>query len=310
MGHITRSLLWGGSYSGCKTVDVSKDELVRSEILSALPLKVDYAQWCDPYSPAKSRAHFKLLLDTFYESMLRYVDSGDFSALESQVNNDHTVYAPYVIEGAGMAFGILFHARNTTVGALDSSYFNMPNINRLFSFGIGMSIGFLGLPFEKCYGYAERLSFRAIKDGYGFYSGIKLRHRLLEHGADLINGGPSDFGLWSGYGRSLWFATSSNPEKLFNIVQDLPQRSRGAMWRGVGLAATFTGGVELDLISRLSDLCKEHSRHLAHGAQYGVYLRGKAHRNYPYIQESKEILCKPLSTTIPSQQNIQLHQAT
>jgi len=275
-------------------MDVSKGALIRSEIFAALPQKVDYTQWCDPSGSVKSKAHFKSLLDTFYESMLQHVDSGDFSALESQVENNHTFYAPYVIEGAGMAFGILFHCRYITAGALDSAYFNIANINRLFSFGVGMCLGFLGLPFEKCSNYTERLSLRAIKDGYGFYSGIKLRHRLLEHGADLINGGPSDFGLWNGYGRSLWFASSSNPEKLFNIVQTLPQRSRGAVWRGVGLAATFTGGVELDVINHLSNLFKERRRNLAHGAQYGLYLRGKAHENYPHIQETKAILCKSL----------------
>ncbi|MCG7539019.1 DUF1702 family protein [Pseudoalteromonas sp. OF7H-1] len=285
-------------------MDVIKNKFGRSELFAALPRKVDYEQWFDPDSSEKSKAHFKSLLDTFYESMLEYVDGRDFSALEYQVNNDNTFNAPYIIEGAGMAFGILFHTRFITVNVLENSYFNIASINRLFSFGVGMSIGFLGQPFEKCLGFRERLSFRAIKDGYGFYSGIRFRHRLQRHGHALINDGPSDFGLWSGYGRSLWFASSSQPEKLFNILQTLPLRSRGAVWRGVGLAATFTGGAELDVITELSDFCTEHRHHLSHGAQYGLYLRGKAHENFPSIQKTKTILCKPLDYNNSFHKNI------
>lgn len=289
---------------GMDKMDVSKDDWVRSKIFSSLPRKIDYAQWCDASSSIKSKEHVRLLLDVFYESMLHYINDGNFSTLESRIENDHSFYAPYAIEGAGMAFGILSHCRYTNRDALDSSYFRKANVKRLFSFGVGMSVGFLGLSFEKCCNYMERLSFRAIKDGYGFYSGIQLRHQVLEQGKDLINSGPQDFGLWNGYGRSLWFLSSSNPENLFKIVQALPQRSRGAVWRGIGLAAIFTGGAEIDVIKRLRDLCTECSQNLAHGAKYGLYLRGKAHENYPDVQKTKDILCKPLRLTIPSYQNI------
>lgn len=83
-----------------------------------------------------------------------------------------------------------------------------------------------------------------ILDGYGFYYGFfapgrsfrrQVRPRRLTGFAARM----FDCGL----GRSLWFTTAANTDRIASIIQSFPLARRGDLWSGVGLACAYAAGV-------------------------------------------------------------------
>lgn len=272
----------------------------RTQLLRLIPREVQHEQWIDPSCPAATAAHFRLLLDTFNASLVAHVQGAEFSTLEGRVEQDESFYARYAIEGAGMAYALMLHHRIVTVAALEFPYLRHSYAKKLFSLGVGMGVSFLSVQFSECVRYAQALDLRAIKDGYGFYSGIKRRESLLEHGgANLVADDPPDPQLCAGYGRTLWFSRSSSPDDLARIVAALPHDCRASVWRGVGLALAFTGGVEPSTLLRLRSCSNIYDKELTHGVWNGLALRSGCQAPAPYVRWAREVFCRPSVLATP-----------
>ncbi|MEC3957771.1 DUF1702 family protein [Nocardia sp. CDC153] len=82
-----------------------------------------------------------------------------------------------------------------------------------------------------------------ILDGFGFFRGFfaardSFDRQLRPDGLS----GESARNFDSGLGRSLYFVSAANPDRIAGVLQAFPESRRRDLWGGVGLACGYTGG--------------------------------------------------------------------
>jgi hypothetical protein len=82
-----------------------------------------------------------------------------------------------------------------------------------------------------------------VRDGLGCARGLlRPRLTLLDAGEPTIEPAlRQDFDR--GVGRSLWFVGGGDPTFIAAAIARFPSSRRAALWRGVGFAATYVGGL-------------------------------------------------------------------
>jgi hypothetical protein len=75
---------------------------------------------------------------------------------------------------------------------------------------------------------------------------------------------------YQGLGRSLWFRDCGSPDALAARLQWVPPRHRADVWSGIGLAATYAGGVPATAYPELCRHAGTHRAALAQGAAFGA----------------------------------------
>jgi len=114
-------------------------------------------------------------------------------------------------------------------------------------------------------------------DGYGFHHGFFTRPTDAAHARVPRRVGPgARRGFDQGYGRALWFVHGGESRRLAAAVAALaPERHEGA-WSGVGLAATYAGGVGREGLEALVVASQEYAPSLAQGAAFAAECRARA----------------------------------
>jgi hypothetical protein len=92
----------------------------------------------------------------------------------------------------------------------------------------------------------------------------------------------------NGIGRALWFFNGGNPEKIYHTITKFPEERQGAIWAGIGLAATYAGGVPEHQIIKLKQLANSFSNRLGEGSILASHTRDVA--GNPHNSESTEII--------------------
>ncbi|WP_084497135.1 DUF1702 family protein [Nocardia amamiensis] len=80
-------------------------------------------------------------------------------------------------------------------------------------------------------------------DGYGFFRGFFAARDSLDRQArpDGLTGEAAR-NFDSGLGRSLYFLSAANPDRIAAVLRAFPEDRRRDLWGGVGLACGYTGG--------------------------------------------------------------------
>lgn len=83
-----------------------------------------------------------------------------------------------------------------------------------------------------------------ILDGYGFYHGFFTPERSLRRQVRprRITGYAARM-FDRGLGRSLWFTSAANTQRIAATIERFPAARRGDLWSGVGLACAYAAGV-------------------------------------------------------------------
>lgn len=140
---------------------------------------------------------------------------------------------PFAVEGAGMALAGLDALDRRAPSALAPALGDSPAHDLLLAVGAGCAHARLRRP-DATRGLPPALE-GAARDGAGFFAGL-FRWAGVVAWADV------DRDRDRGVGRSLWFTTGAAPGAIVERIAALPMARRSAVWRGVGLASTFTGG--------------------------------------------------------------------
>lgn len=169
-------------------------------------------------------------------------------------------------------------------------------------------------------------------DGWGFHEGYF-------HWRNHINGQPvpKKFSGYErrvfdqGFGRSLWFVLGGNVELIAATISNFLPARQPDLWSGIGLAATYAGGVEADALQRLKKLSGQCVPQLAQGSAFAAKARQRAGNLTSYTTLAVKIFCEtsaeaaahvtdaalenlPLDATEPAyeiwRQRIQHHFAT
>jgi enediyne biosynthesis protein E3 len=131
-----------------------------------------------------------------------------------------------------------------------------------------------------------------VIDGYGFYEGFFSGRRSIEEKVipSRISGyarRPFDHGL----GRSLWFATGANPERIDAAIKTFPADRQGDLWSGIGLACAYAAGVvDRETIRVLQKAAGPHQSQMAVGAAIAAKFRQQASSSAPHTDLACEVL--------------------
>lgn len=117
-----------------------------------------------------------------------------------------------------------------------------------------------------------------VLDGYGFCHGLfkrnsSIRQQLIPKELDLSWIG----GYTQGLGRSLWYISRGNIEHLVRMIFLFPAVFHSDLWRGVGIAVTFVGGANEQILSDLRREVKSNLPSLKCGIALALHSREKAH---------------------------------
>lgn len=134
--------------------------------------------------------------------------------------------------------------------------------------GLGWALAHEQADISDAFAQVDRsLQFRVI-DGYGYYEGI-FRQRQSVRNREI----PVAFQLQheaydQGLGRSIWFLTQGDPERIGMVVASFDTTRQSGLWRGIGTACAFSGGATHADIEELKKLSGDFRSDLAVGAAW------------------------------------------
>ena len=129
-------------------------------------------------------------------------------------------------------------------------------------------------------------------DGYGFHEGFFHGPRYVECQEAPRLKGYAARAFDQGLGRSLWFVEGASVERVIARVQGFSASRQPDLWSGVGLAATYAGGVGRDALTRLREAAGALLPHMAQGAVFAARARQRAGNLAPHTELACEVLCE------------------
>ena len=94
-----------------------------------------------------------------------------------------------------------------------------------------------------------------------------------------------------GVGRSLWFVSGANADRVSRSISLLPSYVHGDLWSGAGLACAMAGGADQAAIERLRSLSGDHLPAVAQGASFAAKVRQQAGNPTDHTEMACQILC-------------------
>ena len=131
-----------------------------------------------------------------------------------------------------------------------------------------------------------------VIDGYGFHEGFF-------HWPKYIAGGSAPARLQGyarrvfdqGFGRSLWFVESGEPQRILETISRFGKERHADLWSGIGLASVYAGIVTPEVLHALRTSAGEHRLALAQGAAFAAKARQRAANATAYTECACRILC-------------------
>lgn len=131
----------------------------------------------------------------------------------------------------------------------------------------------------------------AVLDGYGFHEGFFAHRRCVAQRAvpaHLVGYARRAFD--HGLGRSIWFSTGADVDRVAATIATFPVQRRADLWSGVGLACGYTGGVDRPTMEALRAAAGSHRSQLA----VGVVIAARARHQVGNPALHNEIACAVL----------------
>lgn len=225
-----------------------------------------------------------------YNTAVEHGLSEDLIAIKNSVDNE---LVGFFSEGIGMG-----------LYALD--IFSFPRKKKFWNFiegvgnnheymsyiGAGLTCAVFNSNFEKILDKGSETCWLTL-DGLGFYyamfktsKGIGKQYvpKKIKNNAFYLDR------YDNGVGRAAWFYASGEPKKILETINQFPESRRGPIWSGIGLAATYAGGVSADKLKLLRKLSGKHYLQLAQGSMLASHTRFTAGNPSPYTDMCSRIL--------------------
>ena len=166
----------------------------------------------------------------------------------------------FAYEGVGMGLMILDLCTPWGRGRTDRFLQLAPEQAALTWIGAGQALGAFFRPLAPVLEPLDPSLRGFVVDGYGFRNAFFLTGRTLDKHIVPAGVPPEwrvDFDV--GAGRALWFLTGADPDRIAARIAAMPEARQPALWRGVGFAATYAGGVTRAVLEVLRDKGDPHA---------------------------------------------------
>lgn len=218
--------------------------------------------------------------------------------LAAALNNDiGAMFRGFAFEGAAMALALLDLItpwnRRRFQGLID----HPAGDAHLYMAHIGAGWAIARIPwvrkdFERAIERFHPLHRWLALDGYGFHEGFfqtracvdgQSRPRRLSHHAARV--------FDQGLGRSMWFSRGADVSRIAGDIAAFAVDRRADLWSGVGLAATYAGGVERGALENLRQRAGLYAEHVAQGSAFAAKARQRAGNMVPHTELACDVFC-------------------
>ena len=129
-------------------------------------------------------------------------------------------------------------------------------------------------------------------DGYGFHAGY-FHHRdaIDRQRRPSALAGYARNVFDQGLGRAIWFAKGADIRAVAATASSFAEDRRADLWSGIGLAASYAGGVEADDLSALAAASGPYCTHLGQGAAFAAKARERAGNPAPHTERGCRVFC-------------------
>ena len=198
----------------------------------------------------------------------------------------------FVYEGAGMGLAMIDYTTPGKQYRLQSFIDDNPNYASLAYIGAGVAIAVLGRDIEKSLSNMAPVERWWAIDGFGFYYGLfKWKHYIQKQivAKQLTHYARRAFA--QGLGRSIWFIFSADVKRIVEKLQSFPESRHGDLWSGIGLASTYTSGVDERTLRNLRIASGAYASYLAVGSAFAANARYLANNIVDHTNMASSILC-------------------
>lgn len=131
-----------------------------------------------------------------------------------------------------------------------------------------------------------------VMDGYGFYEAFFSWRDVVERRRPPRKvSGYAARAYDQGIGRSLWFSTGANVERIIATIAAFPADRQGDIWSGIGLACAYAAGVmDRQAIVSLFAAAGEHQAALAVGVAVASIFREQSGQAAPHTDLACDVV--------------------
>ncbi|MEJ6615968.1 MAG: DUF1702 family protein [Crocinitomicaceae bacterium] len=194
---------------------------------------------------------------------------------ETSLSNEYTSVA---FEGCSMSIAMTsiknrdslidWHLFSSTKG---KNYLSQIHI------GLGWALAELQLPTQQYLISIDPKWQLRVLDGFGYYSGLFRRREAIRN-MSFPTQIPEE--LYAGYnqgiGRFLYYLAHGDVERLERNIELFPNHRHSDFWRGIGIAATFIGGLNEKSINRITQSSGKHEKQFMIGVELATNSLKKA----------------------------------
>lgn len=159
--------------------------------------------------------------------------------------------------------------------------------------GAGWALARLPMGLERGVARLDPLLRWLAYDGYGFHQGFfDWRHSVC--GPRRIPRRVRGYGRRAfdqGLGRSLWFVEGAEVRQIPVTIGGFPLSRHSDLWSGVGLAATYAGGVGREDLEHLRIAAGGFSAELAQGSAFAAEARLRAGNVTAHTEMASRVFC-------------------
>lgn len=134
-----------------------------------------------------------------------------------------------------------------------------------------------------------------VMDGYGFYEGFfSGRRSINEHiiPARVSGTGYGCRAFDHGLGRSIWFSTGANVDRIVATIGAFPETRQADLWGGIGLACAYAAGVvDREAIKTLRIAAGPYGPAMTAGAAVAAKFRMQTGGVAAHTDLACEVLC-------------------
>lgn len=236
---------------------------------------------------------FEPVARTLVENFYNTLDNSRFEILVPRLEAIDVELRGIAYEGTGMGLMLLDSLmpwKNRLRAFLDGP--GAP-YNWLLYIGAGLVLPRVPKNPERFLAQQDPLLRWFLMDGYGFYEGFFSWHRTVKQ--KMIPARITGYARRAfdhGLGRSLWFSTGANVDRIVAAIGAFSQDRQGDLWAGIGLACAYAAGVvDTEAIKTLQQASGPYRPQMAVGAAMAAKFRQQAGTSAPHTELACSILC-------------------
>lgn len=251
---------------------------LRKRLLGISPAETTFARRGFRGRDAAARARLEGIGRAFMQGYQLALEEDQIEILGQRLNQIDGDQRGFSFEGASMALALLDRLTPWRHNRIQR-FLRGPGEPHTYMVhvGVGWSWARLPLNIQRARAQLEPLLGWLALDGYGFHEAFfHWRRYLPEHLAPRRLIGYERRVFDQGFGRCLWFIEGGDVEAIPKTVAGFALERRSDLWSGVGLAATYAGGVSRPALEALKAAAGAFQPALAQGAAFAAKARERA----------------------------------